>query len=478
MNRDPHSRAASNGETGWPLAWRLLLPLGALALATCIVVTLLIARTISVRMDDEVDARLARLTRTLESSGLLLDGALLGRVRSIAGVEVAIVGPGDELLSTTLEPERARELVRHATADDPVWNDRATGERFRTVTRRGAMLGHGSTATLIVAGSTRATDRLKRDLAWASAAVIASSLVLALVVGLLVVKSATRPLGRLATAAREVGRGALDGRVPAGGGREITTLAQEFNGMVAELARSRAELVRSEKLAAAGKMAAGVAHELRNPLSSIRMNLQLLDRGSEGRLSDQLGEVLSELDRLDLVLGNLLDLTARPRLHPEPDDLNAIVRSALRLTARKLAHLGISVREELADGLPLVRVDPFKAKQAFLNVILNAAEAMPRGGELRVVTRHAAETVAVAFEDSGVGIAGRDTSQLFEPFFSTKAGGAGLGLHMVRNVMEMHGGVVRLAAAGPAGGTRCELEFPLDPAIAARDTRAAEPELV
>jgi two-component system sensor histidine kinase HydH len=314
---------------------------------------------------------------------------------------------------------------------------------------------------LVVAASTEATDQLKRRLALTIVLTSGVALIVTIVIGLAMVKRTTRPLARLAAAAREVGRGELGCRVPGGGAREIETVAAEFNAMLGELDRSREELVRAEKLAAAGSMAAGVAHEIRNPLSAIRMNLQLMDRKTEASdLREEFGELLDEIDRLDLVVANLLDLAAPSRLAPEVQQLNPVLEGALRLTRRKLEHLGVQARCALSDDLPPVKLDPNKARQAFLNVILNAAEAMPEGGRLRVATHRAEDgNVEVSFTDSGAGMTGEAAARVFEPFFTTKTGGAGLGLHTVRNIMELHGGRVRFEPASPRG-TRCILEFP------------------
>ena len=472
------SPAAGSGRAGgWPIARRLLLPLALIAVVFYAATIFFIVSTISSRMDREIDARLAGLTETLTRSGLALDGELLSRVRALTGLEVVVVSGDGEIDATTLDDGRARELLARIDRDQREWRDPVSGDRYRLATGRLAVAGPGPPASLVVAASTATTDRLGRDLALTVTVVTGAALLVALLIGHFVSRTVTRPLRDLADMARRVGRGDLARAAPRGGGREIDTLARELDGMLGELARSREELVRSEKLTAAGKMAASVAHEIRNPLSAIRMNIQLLLERSEGGDggAPELREALEELDRLDLGLGNLLDLTRPPRFLPEPGDVSEVVRSTVGLTSRKLRHLGVVVRADLDQELPPVSLDRYKAKQAFLNVILNAAEAMPGGGLLRIAARRDNDHVEVCFEDNGVGIEGHDAGRLFEPFYSTKPGGAGLGLHIVRNIMELHGGEVRLAAAEPRG-VRCALTFPLVRTVRRKRSLAARGE--
>jgi signal transduction histidine kinase len=205
-----------------------------------------------------------------------------------------------------------------------------------------------------------------------------------------------------------------------------------------------------------------VAHEIRNPLSAIRMNVQLLEReAEEGR--EYFHEILEEIDRLDLVVDSLLDSTARWRSNPQPKNLNEVISSALRLTSRRLDHLGIEVHTSFSEDIPPLALDVKQMRQAVLNIVLNAAEAMPGGGKLRVSTARAGDAVEAVFEDTGVGLPRTVGERVFEPFFSTKERGAGLGLYIVRKIVELHGGSVRLEATFPSG-TRCVLRITPAPA--------------
>ena len=381
--------SAAPPASGWPLAWRLLVPLSLVAALFCGALSYLLIHTVSSTMDRTVDLRLVDLAEALVQGGFAMDDEMLARVHEVTDAELAVLSPDGFVLASTLSPAGVSGLARFTDGSVGVRDVVLEGQRHRLVSRRLMGAEGVPRATLVVASSTGSSDLLKRRQAFTIVLASGAGLVLLLVVGLAVVNSAARPLARLAEAAREAGAGKLESQVPGGGGREIDTLATEFNSMLGELIQSREELVRAEKLAAAGSMAATVAHEIRNPLSSIRMNVQLLEQraGEQLETRRELKEVVEEIDRLDLVLSNLLDLTVPARLNATDQDLNGLVRAALRLTSRKLTHLSVQVETDLEEALPPMRIDGHKARQAFLNVILNAADAMPEAVACRLRPR-------------------------------------------------------------------------------------------
>lgn len=451
----------------WPLAWRLLLPLAALAVLFGGAFASFLVDDVSARMDREMDDRLERLANGLLASGFALDERLLARVRAVSAAEVLTVSQG-EVRASTLPPPRARAFLPSLPPAGRARYAQVQGERYRLVARPIASNGRDHGSLLVVASSTLANDQLKRGIAWRIVGATVTGLLLLAVIGQLVVRTATRPLGELAEAARRIGEGASGHTVPRGGGPEIDVMAREFNAMLDALERSREELVRAEKLAVAGTMAASVAHEIRNPLSSIRMNVQLLARQARApEVERELLDVLDEVDRLELVLGNLLDLTAAPSFRPSRHDVNAVLEVVLRLTARKLAHVGVEVRKDLDPGLPPLFLDDARVKQAFLNVVLNATEAMPGGGCLRVASRRRGPLAEIVFEDTGHGLTADLERRALEPFVTSKTGGTGLGLHIVKTVVALHGGSVRFEPSTTTG-TCCVLAFPIgnEPAMA------------
>ncbi|MBU2549936.1 MAG: PAS domain S-box protein [Proteobacteria bacterium] len=219
---------------------------------------------------------------------------------------------------------------------------------------------------------------------------------------------------------------------------------------------------RGEKLAAVGRLAAGVAHEVRNPLSSMRGLANFLARGLDGqsREAEYLKVMIEEIDRLDRVISGLLDF-ARPR---EPEltrvSLNDVARHTSDLITDDVRHKRLSLREDMSPKKPLVLADRDQAIQAMLNILLNAVEATPEGGRMTVSTTIEGEFGVFAVEDSGEGISPGDRSRLFDPFFTTKKKGTGLGLAQVAGIMEAHHGRVEIGNE-PGLGTRAALYFPL-----------------
>ncbi|MCX7806520.1 MAG: ATP-binding protein [Planctomycetota bacterium] len=252
-----------------------------------------------------------------------------------------------------------------------------------------------------------------------------------------------RPIRMLAGTARRIATGSLEERVPVAGGDEIGELAAAFNEMQDGLRRARESLVRSERLTALGMLAAAVAHEIRNPLTSIRMTVEMLDEnrlGPDGAEAKRM--LLDELDRLNIQLDSLLTFARRPKPVPAPANVNALVSDTLRLLARQLEHARVSVERRLSPDMPEIPLDAGQIRQVLLNLFLNAVQAMPRGGTLTVRTSVEEDRIAIEVEDTGMGIPETDREKVFSPFFTTKEAGGGLGLALARRIVEDHGGTI------------------------------------
>ncbi|MGB9699548.1 MAG: two-component system sensor histidine kinase NtrB [Thermodesulfobacteriota bacterium] len=208
---------------------------------------------------------------------------------------------------------------------------------------------------------------------------------------------------------------------------------------------------RSERLASLGRLAAGVAHEIRNPLSSIRGFAQYFLSRFKGQEEEQgyAAVMVKEVDRLNRVITELLDF-ARPKApQRESHSLPWILDHTLQLLNDEIKKRRIEVEKDYAANLPLVFVDKDQISQAFLNLLLNSIESMAEGGKIRLTLRNgnAPKTVEVVIEDSGRGIPKEDLEKVFEPFFSTKRKGTGLGLAIVHQIIESHGGEIRVKSA-------------------------------
>src|SRR5262249_20654183 len=243
-----------------------------------------------------------------------------------------------------------------------------------------------------------------------------------------------RPLRRLVAGVRSVAAGNYRERVAGTGTTEVAELAREFNAMAAAVEDREQELVRSERLAAVGKMAAVITHEVRNPLSSIGLNAELLeeDLRSSGASPDAVAlsqKIQREVDRLTSITEEYRRFARLPRPRLEREHLNDIVKGVLEFQREDLESRGVHVKTSLSPELPAVAADEAQLRQALLNLFRNAADAMGKGGgELVVTTRLGAEGgVEVSVADTGPGIHADHLPRIFDPFFSTKDGGTGLG---------------------------------------------------
>jgi signal transduction histidine kinase len=216
------------------------------------------------------------------------------------------------------------------------------------------------------------------------------------------------------------------------------------------LARAHAALQRTETLTAMGRMAAGIAHEIRNPLGIIKNTAQLLreELQDAGVQSDLVGYIPEEVDRLNETLTGYLEFAKDAPLRLERFDLVPLVRRTLHLVGRELDRAGVRVLDNLDEvGQLGMRADRRRLQQVLLNLVLNAVQAMPDGGELRIVLADRAREVGITIADTGVGMDVATAEQVFEPFVTTKEKGSGLGLYMVRRIVEEHGGRLELETA-------------------------------
>ncbi|MFZ5797609.1 MAG: ATP-binding protein [Desulfobulbaceae bacterium] len=246
----------------------------------------------------------------------------------------------------------------------------------------------------------------------------------------------------------------------------------EFQGqvlLVSNLTQIKAmekEMRENERLAAVGRMAAGVAHEVRNPLSSIK-GLALLLKGkfaSDSRESETAGLLIQEVERMNRTVSELLSFARPAPLHVRKVELAELLGDALRFISSDTESSGIAARLELPADIPPVAGDPDRLNQVFLNLLLNAVQSMERGGELTVSASNNRDdgTVAISIRDSGCGIPPENMSQLFYPYFTTKAGGTGIGLAISQKIISDHRGVIRIDSV-PGQGTTVTVELPVYP---------------
>ena len=272
----------------------------------------------------------------------------------------------------------------------------------------------------------------------------------------------------VATPLRGVGEetGHPPSRVSGGASRPVATSAAEQVGHVMILRditksrRTAQQTIESERLNALTLLAAGVAHEIGNPLNSLHIHLQLMERsvqklddGAKAELQQSIDVARSEVNRLDSIVTQFLRAVrpSQPQLRPE--NVNTIVEEAVRFFTPEIQDRDIVVEQELRSDLPLLQLDRDQMKQAFYNVIKNSLEAMQRHGTLRIGTDLDDTHVFVRFVDTGSGMSAANLSRVFEPYFTTKPAGTGLGLLIVRRIVREHGGELSIESSQGKGLT-------------------------
>jgi signal transduction histidine kinase len=307
---------------------------------------------------------------------------------------------------------------------------------------------------------------------------VITALVPNLVLVALIIRTISRPVRRLTEAAVEVAGGAYGTQVALESNDEMGLLAASFNEMsrkmAADIERLRElneQLIRTEKLAAAGTLAAGVAHEVNNPLASISSLIQMLqarplnaDNATEH--AEMLRLISEQIARITRVLRDMMEFArARPPLRA-PLDINEIIEASIRLASFDKNFQKLDLNVALDHSAPRVFADADQLQQVFLNLLLNARDAMPDGGELHVRTHYDALNAEMTIEvaDTGTGIAPEHRAHVFDPFFTTKPAGTGtgLGLAVCYGIITAHGGRIELSANN-GRGTRVRVMLPTQP---------------
>jgi signal transduction histidine kinase/putative methionine-R-sulfoxide reductase with GAF domain len=249
--------------------------------------------------------------------------------------------------------------------------------------------------------------------------------------------------------------------------QELKTFSQQMEEKIkkttTDLKKTEAQLIRSEKLAALGQLAAGIAHEIRNPLTSINILIHSLTENLPAKIScrEDLKVIEEEILRINEIVDQFLRFARPASPLFEKTDLLPIFEEILQLLRPQMERGKITVKKEF-EPLPLITVDKEQIKQVILNLLMNAIQAMPAGGELGIKGRFSKDGywVELAIQDSGLGIPPEDMDKLFDPFFSTKEGGIGLGLSIAHRIIDQHHGKIEVESH-PGNGTLFTISLPV-----------------
>jgi signal transduction histidine kinase len=402
------------------------------------------------------------------------------KLKRLGVKDVAITDVADEVQAATnpamvgkrvvRKPRRGQEwVIRGVIGDEPA----AGGQRTSTL-RVPLLYGDQRVGTLLVTRSVDDFSELAglalRERIYATVLVFGVGIVAAL----LLAGTFTRPLQELSRASRQVAAGDLAARVPADGSDEIGELSRTFNEMVERLRENRAleeRLHFAERSTALGRLASAVAHEIRNPLNFINLSIDHVRSRlapEDAKKREDFDRILSsmkdEISRLNRLVVDFLSFGKPMRLDTRFCRLERVLRDVAALVDHKARDQGIALAVEAEPGLPEIAADPELLKTCFLNLLINAADAMPGGGTLSVTLRRGedkgAEALVVTMVDSGHGMTPDEIRTAFEPYFSTKETGLGLGLALTRKIVEDHGGSITLESE-PGKGTTARIALPL-----------------
>ncbi len=276
-------------------------------------------------------------------------------------------------------------------------------------------------------------------------------------------RTVTKPIGELVQAAVRIGRGDFKPRLDESRRDEIGVLMAAFNRMADDLVKLEDTQRRVKKLEVGSQLAALVAHEIKNPLNSIGLIIDhVRDRFAPSHAPErdkflELATTLKrEVDRLNAIVEGFLRSAKPPSLSPQPADLNSLLDETLGSIAPEADRQHVTVSRQFEAGLPMVSVDYHQLRQAFVNVFINALQAMPEGGELRLSTASSdrgKDEVIVSIRDTGCGISPENLPRLFDPYFTTKQRGFGLGLAIVEQTVQGHGGRIAVESQMGKGST-------------------------
>lgn len=412
------------------------------------------------------------------TTGYGLNQAFAARMKRLVGAEVAVMSE-DHVVASTLSEARQADLAaalsdrdRLAADTSEPWELRLGGESHlaRTVSEQPAP-GVQFLILRSVDESLRFLGAVRRDLLLFAI----FTMVLALLASYFTARTLTRPLAAIVEGMRETARsGDLTRQIHIESrDEEASLLASTFNHVASSLLAFQQQARHKERLTSLGRLSATLAHEIRNPLTIIKGSaLQLLEEKSLGRDErEAAADIIQEVDRLNRLVQSVLESARPDSFRIEEVDINELCRDCLGAVSDSP---GVTTEGSWDPALERAPADPARLKQVLLNLLLNAREALSSQGTIRVATRREVADYSISVSDTGRGIPREDLPNIFDPFFTQKPNGTGLGLSVARNIVEGLGGTISVRSE-EGQGTEVEIRLPLEPRFTeARARQTAE----
>ncbi len=396
------------------------------------------------------------------------DFALVDHIKEVAGIDTVTVFFGDLRVSTNVMTEQEQRAVGTRISQDvghivleqgQDYTGRAYVVNAWYITRYTPLRNHqGAVVGSLYVG---APESLFLSLIVFSNLVVVIALLsvaLAGVVAIPIARFITRPVVHLVDAHRRLAQGDMTVRVEPHGTYELVTLGNSFNTMAETLRNVQDELLHKEKLASVGQLAAGVAHEINNPLGTILLFAGLLtkDLAQDDSKRGDVDMIVKEATRCKNIVADLLNFARQQEIFSQDTDVNELLEQVLAQQSLRPNFAQIEIVRQLDPGLPIIQADTAQLQQVFINLMDNAAEAMEKGGALTIATRRLdANSIEIQVSDTGCGIPEENLGKLFNPFFTTKppGKGTGLGLSIVYGIVKMHRGQITVQSQVGQGAT-------------------------
>jgi two-component system, NtrC family, nitrogen regulation sensor histidine kinase NtrY len=371
------------------------------------------------------------------------------------------------LVATVRDTLQESQRVIHWTSDS------ADAEVFHAIPLTGPNLTGTNPqlmGVLLVGSSRRPLIELQNQIISTAMLVSGAGIFVAVLASLWFAARVTRPVVSLAEAARRVAAGDLDAKVEVESSDELGELAAAFNRMTEDLVQQKDRTLQAERVAAWRELARRLAHELKNPLFPLQVTVENLMRAKqkspemfEEVFHEGTATLLAEINNLKAIIGRFSEFSTMPQPQRQLTQVNDVVRSVLRIFNAQLQEKNqIAVHTELADPLPEIPVDPDLLHRALQNLVLNAIDAMPQGGQLSIRTKAVSDRIALSVSDTGSGLTQEECGRLFTPYYTTKQHGTGLGLAIVQSVVSDHGGKISVESTKEKG-TTFRIELPREP---------------
>jgi signal transduction histidine kinase len=325
---------------------------------------------------------------------------------------------------------------------------------------------------LLVGSSRRPLIELQRRVVSTAMLVGGAGILVAVLASLWFAARVTRPVVSLAEAARRVAAGDLNAKVEVESSDELGELAASFNRMTEDLVQQKDRTLQAERVAAWRELARRLAHELKNPLFPLQVTVENLMRAKqkspemfEEVFHEGTATLLAEINNLKTIIGRFSEFSRMPQPQRRPTQVNDVVHSVLRVFHAQLQindKNQIAVHTALDETLPEISADPDLLHRALQNLVLNAIDAMPQGGELTIRTANLGDRIDISVSDTGSGLSQEECGRLFTPYYTTKQHGTGLGLAIVQSVVSDHGGKISVESTKEKG-TTFRIELPREP---------------